>query len=223
VHTATNANGTTSNLDCNHFTDTSSGAVIAVGDFFSGGQAWTAECNVVCTVKLSIYCFGTDYTQPVVLPPTSGYPKAFVSSNWIPGGGLASADAKCNQDAQTSGLGGTFLALLATETASAVSRFDLSQMPWVRLDGVFFVNSRTDLAKADLASALNIASDGSYVNDHAWIGYVPNTTGSGHSCASWTSTSASGDVMPTDLAASLAAHRQGVSCSVPYRLFCLEN
>jgi hypothetical protein len=223
VHTATSSNGTPSSLDCNHFTDTSSSAVIADGTFLSGGQAWTSAQGVPCTAKYGIYCFGTDYAQAVVLPSASGYPKAFVSSSWIPGGGLASADAKCNQDAQMSGLSGTFLALLATETATAVSRFDLSRMPWVRLDGVLFVNSRTDLAKADLASALNVASDGSYVNDRAWIGYVPNTTGSGHSCASWTSSSASGDVVPVDVAGNLAGYRGTVSCSAPYRLFCLEN
>ena len=70
--------------------------------------------------------------------------RAFVSTTtFSPTGGIEGADAVCAQDAMMAGLSGTFQALLATDMASAVSRF-APGLPWVRTDGILLATTGAD-------------------------------------------------------------------------------
>jgi hypothetical protein len=86
-----------------------------------------------------------------------------------------------------------FHAFVATETASAISRFDTSGPRWVRMDGVPLAPTAADLATG-LRVPLNTYADGSYYNSafgivKSWTGAsTPTTVETGDtSCVSWTS------------------------------------
>lgn len=64
----------------------------------------------------------------------------------IPGqlGGIAGADAACDQDARMAGLPGTYVAWLSTSTTSAASRLGTAR-GWVRTDGLPFADQVADI------------------------------------------------------------------------------
>lgn len=72
--------------------------------------------------------------------------RAFVTSAGIaaPYGGLAGADAICQQRAIAAGMSGTFVALLSTSTVDARDRLAGSR-GWVRMDGAVVLDQPTDL------------------------------------------------------------------------------
>jgi hypothetical protein len=112
------------------------------------------------------------------------------TTGWIPGDGLSGADARCQATADLAGHVGTFRALLATEEASAASRFDSAGPPWVRPDGVPLVAPGVDLFTAQLLDApLGVSPDGAtyYGNFGVWTGAEsPTSPSNGTSCANWT-------------------------------------
>ena len=106
---------------------------------------------------------------------------------------LAGADALCADEAAAAGLGGKFLALLATSTASAASRFaDLDGAVWVRLDGVPLNRAgESPFDEGGLLAPLNVDSTGTYnLSGYVTVGAhgpralaLPALTG----CRDWTS------------------------------------
>jgi hypothetical protein len=148
---------------------------------------------------------------------------------WTPGGGLASADLQCQNEAKAAGLAGTFLALLATDSASAASRLDTTGAPWVRVDGVPVVASALDLVKQNLLAPINLNALGApvTVNDATWCGASdPITQSAGVSCLSWTSAASTVKGSQLWLDATRKAFFSGVypdNCSVMKRVVCLEK
>src|SRR5262249_24823251 len=140
VATGTNNQG-------NHTPDTagdwtSTSAQYTTGDAVATTRDWTIKFSTDATQPAHLYCFGTDFNQPLVLASPTTKRLAFVSSaTFAAAGGAAAADAHCQNEAQTASLSGSYRALLATTTASATdaSRFDLTGAPWVRLDGTPWV------------------------------------------------------------------------------------
>src|SRR5207244_775845 len=135
-----------------------------------------ASSSWSCAATFHLYCFGVDYNSPVTVTPTPGR-IAFLSSKQVdPSKGMASADALCQSEATGAGLSGSYLALLSTSSASAVSRFSATGGTWVRPDGIPLVNQATDLLNfdpsRDVVAALNIAADKSYVlpSGDTWTG-----------------------------------------------------
>jgi hypothetical protein len=101
-----------------------------------------------CATPHRLFCFGVDYATAVDVPKTTGR-IAFVSATYFTpadASGLADADAVCAYDASRSSLPGTYKAMLGTVGVSAASRFDLTGAPWVRVDGIRWMNSASDLA-----------------------------------------------------------------------------
>lgn len=74
-------------------------------------------------------------------------------------GGLAGADAICNQRAAAAGLDGTYVAWLSSSTASAASRL-ANASGWVRTDGKPFAKSRGDLLAGRLLYPLELDETG---------------------------------------------------------------
>jgi hypothetical protein len=84
---------------------------------------WTDnQASSACSAPSRIYCFGIGNQVAVGTSPATGR-RAFLSTA-VSITSLAALDAHCAQDASTAGVAGTFLALVATSTTSAIGRFD---------------------------------------------------------------------------------------------------
>ncbi len=139
--TGTDKSGVAAGGTCSNWTDVN--ANNTYGNAAGVAQRWTAWLGYTCTRLGRLYCFGTDKSLALAKPMVAG-PVAFVSFGWNPNTGLAGADANCNQNAQGVGLSGTFKALLATNSASAASRFSATGDVWIQRDGLAIAASRSE-------------------------------------------------------------------------------
>ena len=107
--------------------------------------------------------------------------------------GIQGFDETCAAQAGAAGLPGAYKALVATDGASAISRFDLNGPPWVRPDGVAIVARAADLADGKLIAPLDVHADSKGDADvfSFWTGApTPGVPGSRETtCNAWTSIS----------------------------------
>jgi cysteine-rich repeat protein len=218
---------------CAGWTSTGASAgLVQLGDPTGGFGGWELAVYGTCSDTFRLYCLQKDFQNPVRVTPATGR-TAFVSDAfWIPGGGIAAADAVCQNDAQSNGLAGTYRALLATSTASALSRFDTSGAPWIRVDGVPIVEAATDLSSAGgrFVAAFQITASNNFLgNDIAWTGStnpaVPGTRGS--TCDDWQSNANSASGTAGSLQFSSFSKAFGSdpasACDTTYsHLYCLQ-
>ena len=164
---------------------TAAGGLVTIGDSLSGALNFQTDNLRQCTFTYPIYCFGVG--RNVALAPTPrGARVAFVSYLWTPGAGIADADALCQNEATAAGLPGTFLAWLATDTASAMSRFSPEPV-WTRVDGVPLATSAAAFAAGDLLTSLSVRADGSSLERVVWTGAANPTSVGTMTCSNWTS------------------------------------
>ncbi len=197
VQTGTSANGTAvSGGTCGDWTSTAGNA--GGGSTYAGAGGWTLVELYGCSVPMSLYCFGTDINRPVVVSPATGR-RAFVTEGaFNTGSGLAGADALCNTEATNAGLSNpsNFLAFLATATASAASRFDLTGLPWNRTDGIPVADTAADLVNNGPSAAITTHADGTTYTTAALAvtgGASPTTAGtSAQTCINWSSATSAG-------------------------------
>jgi hypothetical protein len=160
---------------------------------------WWTTGNAHGTMwPMRLYCFGVDpYPSPsVTMTPGRA---AFLSSDpFTPGGGLAAADAHCQNLADTS-LSipkGHYRALLATTSTVAAdpSRFNPSGPTWVRVDGTAWVERASDLLAGRLLTTLSVDQTGAFREDlSVWTGSanrMARSAGPADSCNDWSATSA---------------------------------
>jgi hypothetical protein len=202
VMTGTAADGTVLNVQgfstCSDFT-----AAVDTGGFLSAGYASASSTMFAtagpmpCSSEARLYCFGVDRQAQVAVIPVVGRYAFVTRSPWTPGGGIAKADALCQQEASAAALPGTYQALLAPTGASASSRFDTSGLPWVRVDGILIAPTAAGFFSA--TSTLfdvppNLTADGSlyFGAIGVWSGAAtPTTAGKGATnCTNWLSNSA---------------------------------
>ena len=198
-----------------------------IGNASWGTGGWSGSYQGACANAYPFVCLQIDYAQPIALTPATGR-IAFRSELWTPGGGLASADAKCMTEAAAAGYTGMFRALLATDTASASSRMNLAGLPWVRTDGIPLVVTADDLAAGTLVTSLTESADHqTYVGAYAWTGSVGVTSPSaGRSCSDWTDTAATstahvGEAFRTRVDWFAQAYDE--ACDTAHYLYCLEQ
>jgi hypothetical protein len=218
--------------DCAGYTTTTGPSYY--GDALDSTELWShfGMSATGCADPSPLYCFGVGGTTPVVAPtsPTGARRAFLLNYGWSPGNGVASADTACQSAADAAQLGGTFLALLATTTASPISRFSTAGPPWVRLDGVLLADTAADLANENTIATLNVDTLGNYYNNNEVVWNGPsqlNSPGAGaETCASWTSKNKS-NTGSTAMAA--ATGQPGfwtgtkVTCDSPAPgLYCLE-
>ena len=179
---------------CNRFTS-DDGSRVEMGSATHNGPAFTEANNISCSVPARLYCFGIDYQAQVSVTPAVGR-RAFMSvAQWIPGGGIAAADALCQSEASTAKLPGTYKALLAPTGATAASRFAYgpSTLPWVRSDGILVASTANAFFTTTLFDASpNISADGLvYGINGVWSGAAtPMTAGTdATNCSNWLSSS----------------------------------
>lgn len=192
---------------------------VTVGSDSGTTAAWTNDYVEQCEFSWPVYCFGTSRQVPLVVAPTTGRVGFVSSTSWQPGGGLASADAACQSDADAAGLPGTYLALLATASASASSRFVDSGEPWVRVDGIPFCDS----AMRDAWSApLNVTTSGLYVRGAVFLGASNDANLAGQNCNDFNGTGG-GQNAETQTAEKVFRGRGLVPCNTSARLHCLQQ
>jgi hypothetical protein len=198
AHTATNVNGTRhgAGTTCNDYTAATVGNTLIGGATEAQGGLWTVSTFANCATPARLYCFGVDRAATVApTPPPGGYRRAFVSSaSFVPGGGIAAADALCNGEASSAGLPGTYRALLATVTVSAASRFDAGAgtLPWGRPDGQLCAATAAEFFSApllDSAPNTTAALDSHVGNFGNWGGAATVNAAGDNSltCTNWTS------------------------------------
>lgn len=199
--------------------------------FWTQDEGGTIGCG---TFFGDIYCLGIDQTTQITPPPPTGR-IAFVSATkWLPGGGLASADAVCASEASAAGLAGTFKAALATSTAGALARFSATGAPWVRVDGAAItatIAAMFDPSLSYLDTSINVTAAGAYVSegalftDLAWSG--PRLLGASNTCVDWTdATSAHNGAAAFNASTQIAtefSNSYPFPCSAARHLFCLQQ
>jgi hypothetical protein len=116
----------------------------------------------------------------------------FVTSGaWVGDlGGVAGADAKCQQEADAEGVPGTFLAWISTSTTSPASRFAKSPYRYELIDGTVIANDWDDLVDGSLQNPINLQLDGNNPAwQYAWTGTdYDGTSYQGVDCDDWTKT-----------------------------------
>jgi hypothetical protein len=165
-----------------------------------------------------------------VRPSPSRFAFETPQSFTMDGGGISSADAFCQQHAVAAGLPGTYLALLATTSASAASRFSTDGGPWVRVDNAALMptaDAFLTITSGALQAALNLTPDGgSYGSGFGvWTGAVdPTQLATTTSCQDWTaSNTANSSVIGADPFLHAWFHQNTVACTSFARLYCLQQ
>nr|WP_206607118.1 hypothetical protein [Sandaracinus sp.]QRN75743.1 Hypothetical protein MSR10575_88300 [Sandaracinus sp.] len=226
--TNTTENGVAWNDGCSGFT----GNVGTTLSGLSSGASYMFEnyAGVDCSRGGRIYCFGIDRSTSVA-PPTlaPGLRRSF-QRFWTPGGGIQAADAACQSDAESAGLSGNFRALLATDGASPLSRFDLTRGAWARVDNAIVLPTAAEWATAEyFDTAPNVDATGSFHfgNYVHWIGSAsPAAAGtSASTCNNWmdsTLTATAGLAGTTRVA--FFSRSENRACGLTFTLItCLEE
>jgi uncharacterized repeat protein (TIGR02543 family) len=236
--TATSSNGTrnTAYTTCSDWTSAAS-ALTAFGEPNANSSIFTGFGAANCSTTRRLYCFGID-NKAAVSPAAVTARRAFMTSGYfIPGGGIAAADAMCASDASAAGLTGTFKALLATTTGSAISRFSTASgtLPWKRLDNTLMAATAAALASPTATSLLaspnsNAANNTWYGNNGLWSGASNLTTvgTAATTCMNWTSAASTstgtGGRAGFSLYEDLLAFDPSATCNATTkRLMCLEQ
>ncbi|MBI2021483.1 DUF1554 domain-containing protein [Candidatus Daviesbacteria bacterium] len=166
--------------------------------------------------------------------------RVFVTSNNYTGnlGGVAGADAKCQESAQAANLKGVWRAWISdSSTTSPSSRFDKDDGPYVLIDGTKIADSWLDLTDGSLFNPINITE----LNTLKTLPTIPGSEGK----YVWTNTSTSGGVYSTDtqqncnnwssageFIGGAGGHYNdrtnwttgtGATCVVPEALYCFEH
>ena len=229
VWTGTANTGTVSST-CGDWTSALPTVNGTMGNAQGGAVSWTLYSFPPCSTPGRLYCFRTDLSAPLTIPPL-GDRVAFVTfGTFTPGGGLAAADALCA--AEQGGLPGTYKAYLATSTASAASRLNLATSPYMRSDQQR-VGGASELGTGSrLQSGIWQYASGTYIalttpsSRSTWTGaQEPDFVGSAATtCDDWTSTGGTayiGD--PTLASPPWFALSFGQTCGLPRRIYCLQQ
>lgn len=163
---------------CSDWTDTSAGGVLYDSDCNSSAQT---NPYTSCTTTGHLVCVENAQTV-VVTPPIAPGRIAFLAENFIPSGGIATADARCAADANGAGLPGTYLAWLGASSGGPETRF-VDGLPWRRVDGVLLAATALDFLSTTtpiyLDSILNRTATGAISTQLARTGV------SGNTCSNW--------------------------------------
>jgi hypothetical protein len=228
--TGTGTNGRLQGSTCADWTDATLDENPLAGEPSAGSAMFSLTYLHPCGQPAHLYCFGVGVDR--ALPPSSVSGRmAFLSNDgWTPDGSVAGADSLCQGEATTAGLPGTYKAFLATSGASAVSRFDMAGLPWVRPDGYPLAPTATEtFTRSHLDVSVNITADGaSFVDNYCvWSGaQAPNLAGGLTStCQNWSTTDATGRSGLAGLTRLSAVFGQftPVPCVNPCKLICLQE
>lgn len=167
------------------------------------------------------------------------YKRVFVSSAAYNGnmGGLAGADAKCQQHATAANLPGTYKAWLSDGTGTPSTRFSVHSTPVVRVDGVRVVNNSAGFLSGTLLAAIDKTETGgapsiSNPNGCGGTAVFTNTNANGTqfasnaSCTNWTSTVGQNGAhwgVYNSSGATWTSNCNGGSCAWTTPIYCMQQ
>jgi hypothetical protein len=229
VWTGTTSDGTASANTCSDWGLASGNG--RSGSSEGGPAAWTDTANTNCSQPHRLYCFGTSINALTLSPNVQTGKIAFITNGTInptTAPGLAGGDSLCSTEATGAALPGTYKALLATSTASAISRFAVAAQ-YVRPDGTLIATGATLAAGSELASGIWQRPNGVYLasfSDVAWTGATtPSVAGTTAStCTDFTSSTGSGSFGRGTLADATWWKDAGTSpCGQAHHVYCLQE
>lgn len=208
----------------------------------SSGE-WTNAAGLRgCNESAHIYCFRKGRDVPLTLAsPPAVHRTAFVSTAFIPTGGRAELDARCQSEAEANALpAGTYRAWVATTDAAPQDAFSTSPNlgGWYRPDSlpVFADPQTVKDAAAVLDAPLTQLADQSFVTDFPRQTSVATgmtfftdaaAVGLGFTCGDWTDTSSSsyGAAGNAAFADSRATYFGAAlePCNIARSVYCLQK
>jgi len=167
--------------------------------------------------------------NPTTPTPISAAKYVFITSTLYNGnlGGLIGADSKCQADANSGKLGGTWKAWLSDNTVSAGTRITNHDGIYKTLDGTVVANNWNDLTDGFLQNTINITEKNTVSNPAVWTntefdGKIKGT----NTCENWTSSTAS-PIGSVGLAGvknvPWTDYSTGMQCSVNNALYCFQQ
>jgi hypothetical protein len=230
VYTGTNQDGTVATLTCSDWTSTSLANSGAFGSSTATTWATIRKGFITCNAQCAVYCFELGRTVAVAKPTGATGRLLFTTHSRWPGGLLASADARCTNEAAAANAPGTYHALLAVTGGTAASRLASLAGPWRRADGLVLTSGALDAAPLEVSP--DFGADGLPVpsgpgSSGAWIGAAGLTTPgtAADTCSDWsatTGTGITGDV--TETAATMFGDVQSRStCGASAFLYCAQD
>jgi hypothetical protein len=185
--------------------------------------AWRSFDTRSCEADYWLYCFEVDRSiavAPPVLDP--GLAIGFESALVHPiDAGLLALDNACQGEANAANLGArTFLALVATSTATARSRFSTASRPWTRLDGVVFAPA--SLGKFDAPLSIVPGTPPAHLPSTVAVGAADLITKALNNCNDWEPSTIAATSGFSGMSDGLAFSLGGSDCSAPAHLYCLE-
>jgi Protein of unknown function (DUF1554) len=155
----------------------------------------------------------------------------FVTSTTYAGnfGGLAGADARCNERARIAGLSGSFVAFLSTISVPAVSRLEGSS-GWVLADGQPFANTVEDIRNGKLfypprVDEFGKLRPGNETDESVYTGTKFDGSPNQWNCANWTSSAAASQGGSYNATKDHWLWYWGAaegSCGNAYHIYCFE-
>lgn len=229
VWTGTLKNGTNASEHCTSWT-VDTGTDGRTGRTIGGPAVWTDSTETpTCGQNNRLYCFGIDKTATELTPTVTSGKVAFISNGTInPSsnpGGIGAADTLCDNEGVM--LPGSYKALLASTTATAISRFTPGNV-YIRPDGTRIGDYDTLAAGGALESGIWQRPTGVYLasfSDVVWTGAAtPSTVGSAAStCGNFTSGSGSGTFGRGPLADATWWSASTGSCAQAHHVYCLQE
>ncbi len=146
-------------------------------------------------------------------------------------GGVAGADAICQQRAEAAGLPGTYLAWIADDATSPADRLHHSTGEYLRTDGLRIAANWSALVNGTLTVPIDRTEAGAFVDDdrEAWTNVAANGTAAQSDpsliCGNWTSGSGSqsGRIGETDRVDDNWTHSHSDPCNSQWRLYCVQQ
>jgi len=161
--------------------------------------------------------------------------RVFVTSQLYTGnfGGLAGADARCQERADAAGLGGTYMAWLSDNTGSPSTRFTRSSVPYVLVDGTVVADNWTDLTDGTIDAPINRTElngappngDMTCTSVSVWTNTRTDGTqwNPGNSCNNWTGTGSALWGYFTLASAEWTTACQGGICTWREPIYCFQQ
>ncbi|MCA3010997.1 MAG: choice-of-anchor D domain-containing protein, partial [Myxococcaceae bacterium] len=234
--TGTRRGGAANGQDCAGWTSGAPGLAVERGRVEGGPDLFTSGTggHPCADPSTRLYCFQNTSGTTIAVPrvPVSAR-LAFVAPPWNVGAGLASADAHCNLN-KPAGTPATFVAFLATTSASAASRLPAG-MSYFTPGGVFVgtsdaLRATTPTSRdANLNTGLWVSGSADFAagGDTAWTGAACTAclANLNSSCSNWTSTSGAMGVFGqvSSAAADFFSGPGALSaCTVARRVYCFQ-
>jgi hypothetical protein len=155
----------------------------------------------------------------------------FVTSESFGGnlGGVAGADAKCQNAADVAGLGGEWKAWIAADTVNSTpaARFSVASRGYETMQGEYVGGRLLDIFPEYIMTPINIDENGQSILPSVWIWTGVHSKGypTAFSCLGWTSNlnAQSGTRGEADGLHSVWTNLGESSCDTLHRLYCFEQ